>query len=72
MAHITQKELLERLFHEDYERLKNKKLRITVKSLEKRSAWPMSSASPSPVSIRTWGFISASMKGKIIGENPSA
>ena len=29
MAHITQKELLERLFHEDYERLKNKKLRIT-------------------------------------------
>ena len=29
MSHITQKELLERLFHEDYERLKNKKLRIT-------------------------------------------
>ena len=29
MAHITQKELLERLFHEDYERLKDKKLRIT-------------------------------------------
>ena len=29
MAHITQKELLERLFHEDYERLKNKKLRFT-------------------------------------------
>ncbi len=29
MAHITQKELLERLFHEDYEQLKNKKLRIT-------------------------------------------
>ena len=29
MAHITQKELLERLFHEDYERLKNKKLRVT-------------------------------------------
>ena len=29
MSHITQKELLERLFHEDYERLKNKKLRVT-------------------------------------------
>lgn len=29
MTHITQKELLERLFHEDYERLKDKKLRIT-------------------------------------------
>ena len=29
MAHITREELLEKLFHEDYEHLKGKKLRIT-------------------------------------------
>lgn len=29
MARITQKELLEKLFHDDYEHLKGKKLRIT-------------------------------------------
>ena len=29
MARITKEELLERLFHEDYEQLKGKKLRIT-------------------------------------------
>lgn len=29
VAHITKKELLEKLFHDDYEHLKGKKLRIT-------------------------------------------
>lgn len=29
MGHITREELLQRLFHEDYEQLKGKKLRIT-------------------------------------------
>ena len=29
MAHITKEELLEKLFHDDYENLKHKKLRVT-------------------------------------------
>ena len=56
MARITKEELLEKLFHEDYEQLKGKQLRIT----------------PGLKSIRTWGSISASMRVRTTQESPSA
>ena len=43
MAQITKEELLEKLFHDDYEHLKGKRLRMTrVRVPERKFAWLMS------------------------------
>ena len=60
---ITREELLERLFHDDYENLKGRKLRLTRvrvpgKSLEIR------------LFIRTWHSTLVFTKEKIIQVNP--
>ena len=67
MSGITTKELLEMVFHEDYEKLKGKKLRMTrVRRLEKKSAWHMYLTRLRRAFIRILDFISVCTKGRII------
>ncbi len=70
MVRITKEELLEKLFHEDYEQLKGKKLRITRLRIPGKEVCLAHVISPP--SIRTWGYISVSMRAKTIRANPSA
>ena len=76
MSSMTKEELLERIFHEDYEKLKGKKLRMTrvrVPGKEVCLAHIISSSQDRVLLLRTLrGFISASMKGKTIQGNPLA
>ena len=63
MARMTKEELLEKLFHEDYEQLKGKRLRITRLRIPGKHRL---------LSTRTWDCTSVSMRGRIIPGNPSA
>lgn len=70
MTRITKEELLEKLFHDDYEHLKGKRLRMTrVRVPGKKSALPILSALPRLLFTRIWGFTSEFTKEKTIREN---
>ena len=62
MAQITKEALLEKLFQNDYEELKGKRLRLT------RVRVP---ADRIPVFMRIWRCISECTREKTIRENPS-
>ena len=68
---ITREELLEKLFHDDYENLKGKKLRLTRVRVPGKSLDFAHVITPSdPVLfMRIWHFISVFMKEKITEEN---
>lgn len=69
---ITREELLEKLFHKNYEELKGKKLRLTrVRVPEKKYALPILSILPKPVSIKISVFTSVFTKARIIQARPS-
>ena len=71
MTRITKEELLEKIFNDDYEHLKGKKLRMTrVRVPAKKFVWLTSSILPRPLFIRIWDCISVYMRGRITPENP--
>ena len=72
MTRITKEELLEKIFNDDYEHLKGKKLRMTrVRVPEKKFVWHISSILRRLPFIRIWDYISVYTKEKITPENQS-
>ncbi|MFR8313505.1 MAG: hypothetical protein ACLVBP_14845 [Ruminococcus sp.] len=71
MERITKEELLEMLFHEDYEHLKGKKLRMTRVRVPGKEVCLAHVISPSQSCIyEIWDCILEFMRGKTTQENP--
>ena len=71
MERITKEELLEMLFHDDYEHLKGKKLRMTrVRVPGKEVCLAHGSVLPNLVFMKIWDCILEFMRGKTTQENP--
>lgn len=71
MTRITKEELLEKIFSDDYEHLKGKKLRMTRVRVPGKEVClaHIINTSQTPV-IRIWDCISVYMRGRITPENP--
>ena len=72
MERITKEELLEMLFHDDYEHLKGKKLRMTRVRVPGKEVClaPCDSVLPNLVFMKIWDCILEFMRGKTTQENP--
>ena len=73
MERITKEELLEMLFHDDYEHLKGKKLRMTRVRVPGKEVCLAHVISPSQSCIyemKIWDCILEFMRGKTTQENP--
>lgn len=71
MTRITKEELLEKIFNDDYEHLKGKKLRMTRVRVPGKEVClaHIINTSQTPV-YRIWDCISVYMRGRITPENP--
>ena len=71
MTRITKEELLEKIFNDDYEHLKGKKLRMTrVRVPGKEVCLAHIINTSQTLFIRIWDCISVYMRGRITPENP--
>ena len=71
MTRITKEELLEKIFNDDYEHLKGKKLRMTRVRVPGKEVClaHIINTSQTPV-YQIWDCISVYMRGRITPENP--
>ena len=68
MARIKREELLEKLFRDDYEHLKGKRLRLTRVRVPGKEVCLAHVISPSEVFMKIWDFILVFMRGRITEE----